>query len=168
MLCGFTLHSFCQPHTSWCIVYKVCSKSIRLFVLNTQHKIFFKFYIISFKIFPFNINALFPSLLPLLESPLKLLFQNAPQLLRTFLHNLLSWLKPLSFKHNFEFRKWPKIAWHQIRRIRSLSNKWHAIFCKKFLNDIGRMSRIIIVIEPKIFRFSHAWPFFSHCYTKLT
>ena len=54
----------------------------------------------------------------------------------------------------FQLWKKPKIAWHQVRRERSTSNKRQAVFSKKIVDDNGRMSRSIVMVEQKIFLFS--------------
>ena len=60
------------------------------FVLSTQHNEFCKLYSISFKVFPLAVHTLFPALLPLLKTSLKLLLRNDPKLLSRFFHNAFS------------------------------------------------------------------------------
>ena len=57
------------------MIYVVYSKSTRLFCINIQHNKFCKFYSISVKVFPLAVHTLFPALLPLFKTSLKLLIK---------------------------------------------------------------------------------------------
>ena len=77
---------------------KVCPKSIWPLGIKhtTQHNEYHKFYLISFKILLLQVHTLFPAPLPLLETPLELLW-NAPELCHHFFRNVFTWLKLSSF-----------------------------------------------------------------------
>ena len=64
-------------------------KVFNFFVWSTLRIKFCQFDLMSFKIFPVKVNTLLPVLLPLLESPLKLLLRNASL-------TIFAWCSPIA------------------------------------------------------------------------
>lgn len=103
-------------------------------------------------------HTLFPAVLPLLVTSLECWNCYVVELCCRFSHNFLSWLKMLPFQRCFQFREQPEVTRCHVWRVGRVPNKWSFVFGQVSLDQVGRMSRCIVMVKLPVLRPLVGWP----------